>query len=152
MIQIKLLPNIKHIAAQTGRGVRWCWSNTWSLLMLTVIESSVQYVGKMKETFLRNSKYSSYSLHKVYVNVYKLRLVSQSIQSHKVLSCSTLPAPYFRNRNIKSQYQASSNETSPTDGNITLLSLWWILLGSRLKVSDYILELLKQIDACLSIQ
>jgi len=71
--------------------------------MLTIIRSSVEYVSKMKEIFLRNWKYSSpppcyITFH---VIVYKLRYVSASIQSFKMLSCSMLRVPYFRNRNIK---------------------------------------------------
>jgi len=59
MQEIQLLPNIKYIAPQTGIGVRWCWSNTWSLCYLTVILSSLQYLRRKKGLYLRNWDYSS---------------------------------------------------------------------------------------------
>jgi hypothetical protein len=67
MYKMQLLPNIKYIAPQPGRGVWWCWSNKCSLAILTVTWSPVQYVSKMKELFLRNWKYSSFTVTLQYI-------------------------------------------------------------------------------------
>ena len=67
MYKMQLLPNIKYISPQPGRGVWWCWSNTYSLAILTVTWSPVQYLSKMKELFLRNWKYSSFTVTLQYI-------------------------------------------------------------------------------------
>jgi len=46
MHKIQLFPYIKYIVPQTGKCVWWCWSNTWSLAIQTVIWPSVQYVSR----------------------------------------------------------------------------------------------------------
>jgi hypothetical protein len=65
--KMQLLLNIKYIAPANGRGVWWCLSNTWSLAILTVTWSSVQYVNKMKEIFLHNWKYSTFTVTLQYI-------------------------------------------------------------------------------------
>ena len=65
--KMQLLLNIKYIAPENGRGVWWCLSNTWSIAILMVTWSSVQYVSKMKEIFLHNWKYSTFTVTLQYI-------------------------------------------------------------------------------------
>ena len=92
MQKIQFLPYIKQIAPQIGRSVWWCWSNTWSLSVLMIIWSSVQYVSKMKEIFLRNWNYSPSPVTLHFMTFYINWVRSQQLFSHS--KCSAVP--YYR--------------------------------------------------------
>jgi len=61
-----------------------------------------------------------------------------------------LPAPYFRNRNIKTEYQPYSIVASLTHKkkniSFNVLDTTWLYV----KISDCLLELLKELGVCLS--
>ena len=111
MHKIQLLPNIKQIAPQTGRGVWWYWSNTRSLAMLTVIWLSLDYVSKMKEIILRNRKYSPSPVTLQYMLMYINWDRSQHVFTHS--KCSALPCYrlcIFENEILKSIIKPTVNQ------------------------------------------